>query len=101
MADLGRCKDEKSATHLVEVAAPPLFGALLLSIPAVCFDAKNALPMIGLFVMGAYAFAAIPSISYALCMEVAFAAGLDPKKKKAIALSALLGLLAGVAMLPL
>jgi len=84
----------------VELTAPPLFGAVLLSIPAVSFDARNALSMIGLLFMTAYKLAAIPSIGYTLCMEIAFAAGLDPKKKKAVALSALLGFLAGLAMLP-
>lgn len=90
----------KALRIAIEVATPPLFGALLLGIPATCFDARNALSLIGTVTTVAYVLATIPSIAYALCMEVAFAAGLDPKRNKAIALSALLGFLAGLAMLP-
>src|SRR6266576_3673696 len=84
----------------IEVASPPLFGALVLGIAAACIEPRNALSLIGLMILGAYTLAAIPSVVYTLCMEIAFAAGLDPKAKTAVALSALLGLLAGLAMLP-
>ena len=86
---------------LVEVAAPPLFGALLLGIPAVIIEARDPLQLLGLLVTAAYLLGTVPSIGYAVCMEVAFAGGLDPKNKKTVALSALLGFLAGLVMVPL
>jgi len=54
---------------------------------------------VGFYLLAAYVIAGIPSLLYALLLEWAFRAGVAPDSWASVALSALLGALAGVGMI--
>ena len=82
----------------IEVFLPPLLGGIAAVAPGIYFQPQNLLLSVAVYVAGGYYVATLPSIACAACMEGAFRLGLDPKSKSSIALSSLLGLLAGIAI---
>jgi hypothetical protein len=81
---------------VVEVLAPSTLGALVIGLPTLIsrHDFK-AFSDISLLLLFGYLYAGLPSIAYALVLEVAFACGLRPVSWTAVALSSFLGLAAG------
>lgn len=89
----------RRARVALELLAPAAIASLLFAIGAAAagLDAAplRALPFLLVF---AYLFAAIPSLLFAVAMEVAFSRGLDPSSWRAVRLAALLGFLSGAAI---
>ncbi len=89
-----------------EILAPAPLGLLGLMLSAVmegAFRRDLRLGMdwsiAGFYLLAAYVIAGIPSLLYAFLLEWAFRAGVGPDSWTSVALSALLGALAGVGMM--
>jgi hypothetical protein len=80
----------------LEVLLPPFVVAVILTISyAVTHSAKEAMVNLVWIFTASFAVGIVPSIVYMIGVESAFALGLDPAKKRCVALSAFLGAVVG------
>lgn len=83
---------KRPARIALEVLGPPLLTGTILEIVAlVSLREVGALKLFVLFVAFAYFVAGIPSLLFAVLMELAFSRGLRPDGLRAVALAAVLG----------
>lgn len=83
---------KRRARITLEFLGPPLLAATILEVVAlVSVREVVALELFVLFLAFAYFVAGIPSLLFALLMELAFSRGLRPDGLRAVALAAVLG----------
>lgn len=85
----------RAARISIELLAPPLLGASPFLLMAIVTGAFALIPVI---LLVAYLVAGLPSVVFALVLELAFWRGLEPRRPGAILLAGGLGLCAGIAI---
>jgi hypothetical protein len=87
---------KKPSRIAVEVLLPPVVVAVFITIAYVAnHSVASAIASLTWLFSASFVVAAIPSVVYMVGVESAFALGLDPKKKLALAVSASVGAVVG------
>jgi hypothetical protein len=79
---------------LIELLVPPLLAGVLYSIGDLFISPFEWLSIVSFYIFAAFVYGGLPTIAYAVLLELCFSRGVQPGSKIALAVSAGLGALA-------